>query len=231
MIYGHVWSRSDTFSPTIILGGARVQLNSRFHHLQPGSSNDKHCTTRYGEVFMTFSRGGKKITSGCSNLGIFFVYLPKIVEHKPINNLDSFFLVIFYRLYHGKSPSNHRENPRMMMCFSLGKLKVISSVGNVSFAIVLSLFFCAYFLHVEKYSIVILACFPSFSSHTFVQSVHFFRKGRESIWCFISKKLPVYSISQLVFRHRYYGDSSEYEFWLNSDLAFFWGSFRFREGW
>ena len=150
MIYGHVWSRSDTFSPTIILGGARVQLNSRFHHLQPGSSNDKHCTTRYGEVFMTFSRGGKKITSGCSNLGIFFVYLPKIVEHKPINNLDSFFLVIFYRLYHGKSPSNHRENPRMMMCFSLGKLKVISSVGNVSFAIVLSLFFCAYFLHVEN---------------------------------------------------------------------------------
>lgn len=121
------------------------------------------------------------------------------------------------------------ENPRMMMCFSLGKLKVNFSVGHVIFAIVLSLFFCAYCLHVENIPLWFLRVSLVFLVIPSCRACIVLGKA-ENIWCFISKKLPVYSISRQVFRHRYYGDRSEYEFWLNSDLAFVFGSFRFWEG-
>ena len=48
--------------------------NSRFHHLQSGSSNDKHCTTRYGEVFMTFSRGERKSLVVVQIWGLFCLF-------------------------------------------------------------------------------------------------------------------------------------------------------------
>lgn len=52
---------------------------------------------------------------------------------------------------------------------------------------------------------------------------------------FYLKELKVYSISQRCFvkflkNHRYYGDNSEYEFWLNSDLSFVFGTFWARKG-
>lgn len=45
----------------------------RNHHLQPGSSNDKHCTTRYREV-------GKENHQWLFKSGGFFVHPPKIRE-------------------------------------------------------------------------------------------------------------------------------------------------------
>ena len=103
-----------------------------------------------GSFYDVFS-WGKKITSGCSNLGIILFIYPKFGNTNQSITWIRFVLVIFYGLYHGKSPSNHYVRnyfllvpsivckSKMMICLFLGKLKVIFAVGNVIFAVVLSL--------------------------------------------------------------------------------------------
>ena len=177
MIYGHV---QKPFR--YIFRNHHFGWNSRFHHLQSGSSNDKHCTTRYGEVFMTFSVGEKKITSGCSNLGIILFICAKLGNTNQSITWMRFFLVIFYGLYHGKSRSNHhlgksKDDDVFFSWETKGQL----FRGTCYFCDCSKPFFLCILFACGEYSIVILACFPSFSSHTFVQSVHCFRKGREHL--------------------------------------------------
>ena len=81
-----------------------------------------------GSFYDVFS-WGKKITSGCSNLGFVLFIYPKLGSTNQSITWIRFVLVIFYGLYHGKSPSNHRLGnyfslvpsilckSKMMICF------------------------------------------------------------------------------------------------------------------